>query len=180
MKAYKWIVCLILIVAIGGGILFFGNYQSDESTLQQTAPVSETTADVQSVTEFAFSGEAYCAKLLQILNAYRERQNLPAWTQDDTLTSAAGIRAHDCSVLQSQSHTRTDGTPWYTVLNVTENYNYSEITGISGQAAEEMARTWIAGQNSNAGLLSAEYTACGLNCEAIGSDVYVVLILYRP
>ena len=178
MKVYKWIVCIVLIAAIGAGIMVFGDFRSDESTLQQTAPVTEP--QTPQVTEFTFTGEAYCADLLRILNAYREKNGLAPWTQDDTLTTAAATRAHECAILQSKTHTRSDGTDWFTVLNITENFNYSEITGIGTQAAADMARTWISGESINAGLLSAEYTACGLGCEALGSDVYTVLILYRP
>ena len=178
MKAYKWIVCLVLIVAIGVGIMFFGDFRSDDATLQQDSPA--VTEQPQTVTEYNFSADAYCADLLQILNAYRAKNGLSAWTQDDALTTAAGVRAYECSVLQSKSHTRTDGSDWYTVLNIDENFNYSEITGIAGQSAAEMARSWIAGESINAGLLSEEYTACGLGCEVVGSDVYVALILYRP
>ena len=178
MTAYKWIICIVLIVAIGIGVFYFGDFRSDESTLQQT--VSATPVSSETVTAFTFSPQAYCADLLQILNAYRVKNGLSAWTQDETLTSAAATRSHECCLLQSKSHTRSDGSPWYTALNIQDNYNYSEITGIGTQSAADMARSWVAGESVNAGLLDAEYTACGLACEAAGSDVYVVLILYRP
>ena len=182
MKAYKWIVCLVLVVAIGAGIFLFGDFRSDDSTLRQTTPSTPavTQAELETVTEFTFSSDAYCEDLLQILNAYRAKYNLPAWTTDQALTTSAMTRAHECSVLQSKSHTRSDGSPWYSVLNIEENYNYSEITGIGTQSAADMARSWVSGESVNAGLLSEEYTTCGLACEAAGSDVYVVLILYRP
>ena len=183
MKAYKWIVCLVLVVAIGAGIFLFGDFRSDDSTLQQavpSSPVVTEAAQTEAVTEFTFSNDAFCADLLQILNAYRAKYDLPAWTMDQALTTAASTRAHECSVLQSKSHTRSDGSPWYSVLNIEENYNYSEITGIGTQSAADMARSWVSGESVNAGLLSEEYTTCGLACEAAGSDVYVVLILYRP
>ena len=181
MKAYKWIVCILLVFAIGFGVLVFGNFQSDESTLQQQPAITtETKPASESVTEFTFSAADYSAQLLQILNAYRQRSSLPVWISDEKLTTAAATRADECAILQSKTHTRSDGSDWFTVLDIDENFNYLEITGIGSQTPADMARTWIASESINAQLMSAEYTACGLNCSAVGSDVYVVLILYKP
>lgn len=179
MKAYKWIICIVLVVVIGAGVLFFGDFRSDDST-PLPPPVQQTTEEAESVTEFTFSAPDYCAQLTQILNAYRQRNGLAEWTTDESLSTAADTRAYECSVLQTKSHTRSDGSDWFSVLNIQDNYNYSEIIGISTQDPADMARSWIAGESVNAGLLSEEYTACGLGCAAVGSDVYVVMILYKP
>ena len=179
MKAYRWILCIVLVLVIGFCFIRFGNFQSDESTLQrdaQTSPITETPA----VTEFTFDADAFNDRLLTALNAYRERFSVPAWTTDEKLTSAAKLRAQECSYLGSKSHTRPDGSEWFTVLGITENYNYSEIAGISGLSPDDLLRSWVSSDAINAGLTSVEYTSCGIGCEAIGSDVYCVLILYKP
>ncbi len=178
MKAYKWILCIVLVVAIGFCFVRFGNFQSDESTLQQPA---ESVAEQEPVvTEFTFSSDAFNTRLLTALNAYRARFGLAEWTINDSLTAAAKTRASECSILGSKSHTRPDGSEWFTVLEIEENFNYSEITGISGQSPDDLLRSWASSESINNGLLSTEYTACGVGCEAIGSDVYCVLLLYKP
>ena len=118
--------------------------------------------------------------MLAALNAYRERFGLAGWTTDVSLTAAAKTRATECASTGSKSHTRPNGSEWFTVLNITENYNYSEITGISGQSPDALLRSWTSSETINNGLLSPDYTSCGIECEAIGSDVYCVLILYKP
>ncbi len=178
MKAYKWILCIVLVLAIGFGFIYLGNFRSDESTLK--TPSETAAAPEPAVTEFSFSEEAFNERLLTAVNAYRERFALPAWTQDDSLTFAAETRATECSILGSKSHTRPDGSDWFTVLNITENYNYSEITGISGQSPDDLLRSWVASDSINNGLLSPDFTACGVGCEALGSDVYCVIVLYKP
>lgn len=181
MKVYKWLLCVVLVVVIGIGFVLFGNFQSDDSSVQpvQThAPVPQSTETA--VTEFTFSEEAFNTRLLTVINAYRERSGLAAWSIDPQLSSAAETRASECSLLESKSHTRPDDSDWSTVLNISENYNYSEITGISGQTPDDLLRSWVASEAINNGLLSAEYTACGVGCEAIGSRIYCVMILYKP
>ena len=178
MKVYKWILCIVLVAVLGFCFIRFGNFQSDKSTDQ--TPV-QTTAAAEPVepTEFSFSAEEYTTRLLTALNAYRERFGVAAWSVDETLTSAANTRASECAIMGSKSHTRPDGGEWYTVLGISENLNYSEITGISGHTPDDMLRKWVASDSINNGILSADYTACGIGCEAIGSKVYCALILYR-
>ena len=138
MKAYKWILCIVLVAAIGFCLIRFGSFQSDKSDLQNTADTGAYEEPV--VTEFNFSSEAFNDRLLTVLNAYRERFGLAAWTTDDQLTAAAKTRATECASQGSKSHTRPDGSDWFTVLNITENYNYSEITGVSGQTPDDLLR----------------------------------------
>ena len=178
MKAYKWILCVVLVLAIGFCFIRFGNFQTNETTTQDTAETAAYEEPV--VTEFNFSSEDFNNRLLTVLNAYRERFGLAAWAKDDLLTAAAKTRATECASQGSKSHTRPDGSEWFTVLNITENYNYSEITGVSGQSPDDLLRSWTSSATINNGLLSPDYTTCGIECEAIGSDVYCVLLLYKP
>lgn len=178
MKAYKWILCIVLVFAICFCFIRFGIYQSDESTLK--APSDTPVSSEPPVTEFSFSSDAFCERLLSAVNAYRAHYGQQPWATDESLFAAAKTRATECSILGSKSHKRPDGSDWFTVLGIAENYNYSEITGISGQAADDLLRKWVSSGSINNSLLDPQYTACGVACEAIGSDVYTVLILYKP
>lgn len=52
-------------------------------------------------------------KAYNLVNEEREAAGLPALTWDSGLESAAAVRAQECST--SFSHTRPNGTKWYTV-----------------------------------------------------------------
>ena len=181
MKAYKWILCIALVLLIGVCFILFGNFQSDDSTLKgnSSAPIA-ATAPEPAVTEFTYDADAFNNRLLAAVNAYRARFSVPAWTVDEQLSTSAHTRATECSILGSKSHTRPDGSAWYTVLGIQDNYNYSELTGICGQSPDDLIRSWVSSESINNELLNADYTTCGIGCEAIGSDVYCVLMLYKP
>ena len=179
MKVYKWILCIALVLGIGFCFIRFGSFQNDKSAQQQpstTVPAVTKPA----VAEFTFSSEEYTDRVLAVLNAYRERYGLTAWTVDDSLSAAAKTRASECAVLESKAHVRPDKSEWFTVLGIDKNYNYAEITGKSGHSPDDMLRTWVSSDSINNSLLSDKSTSCGIGCEAIGSDVYCSLILYMP
>ena len=182
MKVYKWILCILLVVGIAGSFIYFGILRSDDSVLRDsaaTAAPSEAQQDTADTTVFDFSEEAFNTRLITAINTYRQQFSLPAWTEDPELTKAAEKRAYECSILESKGHTRTDGSAWYTVLNITENYNYSEITGICGQSPDGLLRSWFDSDTIKNGLLSPDFSAYGVACSAVGSDVYCVLILFK-
>ncbi len=184
MKVYKWILCIVLVAAICFCFIRFGNIVTDESTLKRPTDSAQaqdvSTTQEPEVTEFVFDGDAFNNRLLTALNAYRTKSGLNPWMIDENLSSAAKTRATECAILGNIQHKRSGGDEWYTVLGITENYNYSEITGVSGQSPDDLLYSWVASESINSSLLSAECTACGIGCEAIGSDVYCVLILYMP
>ena len=177
MKVYKWILCIVVIAALGFCFVRFGSFDSDEAQLQE--PTAEPQPS-EPTTEFDFSAEAFNTRLLTALNEYRTRNNLEPWRLDEALTAAAKTRAQECSVLGTKSHTRSDGSPWFTVLGITENFNYSEITGLSGHSPDDLLRKWVSSESINSSLLDPAYSACGVECEAIGSEVFCVMILFKP
>lgn len=181
MKVYKVILCIALVAVFGFCLIRFGNFQSDEATVQKSPASSDNSSDsVTDITEFNFEPSVFTTRLTTAINTYRERSAVTPWTEDEALTLAAQTRASECSVLGNKSHVRSDGSPWFTVLNITENHNYSEITGISGHSPDDLLRSWVNSESINNELLSTAYTSYGIGCEAIGGTVYCVLILYKP
>lgn len=184
MKAYKWILCFVFVFLFSGAIFLFGNFKSDDAAVKNDAVVSSETFADEASSAVAFSAESFNSSLLQVINAYREKSGLQAWYTDDGLSQAAQTRAYECAVMESKSHNRPDGSGWYTALGIadeSENYNYCEITGVGDTSAATLLRTWVANDKINSGgLLSEEYTICGIGCETVGSTVYCVLLLYKP
>lgn len=183
MKAYKWILCIVLVFLFSGCIFVFGNFRSDDSAVKNDVlPPSEPVAE-ETPTEYTFSTDDFNVRLMRIVDAYREKNGLSAWAADDGLMQAAQTRATECASMQSKSHNRPDGSGWYTALGIqdeSENYNYCEITGIGDTSPETVLRSWVASDSINqSALLSEEYIICGIGCEAVGDNVYCVLILYK-
>lgn len=185
MKVYKWILCIVLIVVIAACLFLFGNYKADDTSLKQNPDVVTTTeAEItEEPTEFTYTAEEFNSRMLTLISAYRAQNELSAWIEDDTIYAAAGTRALECAQMESKSHKRPDGSEWYTALGIDaedENYNYSELVGISTQNPEDLLRTWIASEGINGELLSSDYVSCGIGSEAVGNTVYTTLILYKP
>lgn len=184
MKVYKWLLCIVLVFGISGCIFVFGNYKSMDSAVTIDATASSNASEQQTSAVAVFSADDFNDRLLRIVDAYREKSGLSSWALDDGLMQAAQTRAQECAAMESKSHNRPDGSGWYTVLGIqdeSENYNYCEISGIGDTSPETLLRAWVASDSINQTvLLSEEYSICGIGCEAVGSDVYCVLILYKP
>lgn len=103
--------------------------------------IKTTVATVMMVflmTFMSFAGsDEEAAKSVTIINDYRQQHGLAVLSVDDTITAAAKIRAAETAV--SYSHTRPNGTPWYSV-----NGNiYGECLAEKHQTAEAAVNAWV-------------------------------------
>ena len=108
------------------------------------------------------------ALTLNELNEIRQSQNLNPLTYSENLTQAALVRAKECDDLFS--HTRPDGTDWYTVNdaimfgeNLAEGYN----------DAESLTTAWMNSPAHRELILEDEYETCGVGTfKAADGTVY--------
>lgn len=97
-----------------------------------------TVMMVFAMTFMSFAGsDEEAARSVTIINNYRQQNGLSALSVDDTITAAAKIRAAETAV--SYSHTRPDGTPWYTV----NDKIYGECLAEKHQRAEDAVNAWV-------------------------------------
>lgn len=113
-------------------------------------------------------------KVLELVNIERAAQGLGEMTLDDSLCSAAGIRANE--LITKFSHTRPDGTSCFTVLRelgisylaTGENIAYGYMT------PEQVMDGWMNSEGHRANILSPKYNKLGVGYVKTGSVPYWV------
>lgn len=133
-----------------------------------------------------FSKGAYINSVVKLTNDNRRDAGAEKLRTDVKLMNAAQTRAEECASIDSirvngASHKRPDGSEWYTVLGVSENYNYGENTGQGCDTPEYMMEVWLNSKGHKANILNEDYTKIGVGCAvSSGGTVFCVQIFYRP
>jgi uncharacterized protein YkwD len=131
---------------------------------------------------------AYADEVFKLVNEARADAGLSLLERDGELDAAAMIRAEECASVQSLrvgglAHVRPDGTPFYTVMGVEENFSYGENLGLSGGGPEDRMRGWLDSDGHRANILDTTwgYTKIGVGVvqDADGSR-YWCQLFYRP
>jgi uncharacterized protein YkwD len=125
---------------------------------------------------------AYEAEVFDLVNEAREEEALPALKRDDTLDKAAAIRAEELSELFS--HTRPDGTGFYTVLGIEKNYNYAETAARLVKTPTDQMKGWMNSEGHRTNILDLNekgYTKIGIGAfQADNGKMYWCQLFYRP
>lgn len=104
------------------------------------------------------------ARVLDLMNAARAAEDLPALTLDDTLCEAAAIRAAE--IAEKFDHTRPDGTAFYTVLKevgIRGGYRTLGENIARGQTTPEaVMQDWMNSPGHRANILSDTFTRVGI------------------
>ena len=121
------------------------------------------------------SGNEYQQRLLNEINQWRNEYGIEDLVLTDLLCQSAEERVNEVSA--SLSHTRPDGSDWYTSLKFTTVRAASEIVGTANRSS--MIEIWKQQDGSNSQLLNAEYTLCGIGSQTDGEgNIYAVVHLY--
>lgn len=110
------------------------------------------------------STEAYAKKVLDLVNAERAKNNLPALSWDSTLAAAAQARAVE--TITQFSHTRPNGSSCFTILS---EYNISyrgcgENIAWGQSTPEQVMDSWMNSPGHRGNILNASYTKLGVGC----------------
>ena len=98
---------------------------------------------------------------MKITNTEREKENLPALTMSKGLTNGAEIRAEEIAEQGSLSHTRPDGTKYFTVLNGKYNYVGENLEAVAATPEEVMVQ-WIASTSHYENILRENFRKLGV------------------
>ncbi len=122
---------------------------------------------VFAMTFVSFAGtDEEAAKAVTAINSYRQQNGLSALSVDNTIVAAAKIRAAESAV--NNSHTRPDGTPWYTV-----NDNiYGECLAESYQKAEDVVNAWVKSETHKKILVSNNFTNVNIQVYVSGDGAW--------
>lgn len=128
--------------------------EPEQSTkVEEPATPTDETASVQTSTVTVSGTYHYeeAKKVLSLVNNYRKENGLGELTWDESMASAAKTRAAEASICWS--HTRPNGTAWYTVSSIVKGENLAK-----GYAtAEEAFNAWLASDGHRENILWSEF-----------------------
>ena len=177
-KITKLSICLVLVLAlVGGGIVYYNvaGKKGGEVTNQAASRGEDVPDDGVVYIEpemvslaGALSGnadsQAAAKAAFDLVNAKRQEAGLGALTWNSGLEQASAVRAVEAS--QSFSHTRPDGSDWWTVNS---NLMYGENLAKGYATANEAVTAWMNSPTHKANIMDTEFTS-GAIAIHIGSN----------
>ena len=177
-KITKLSICLVLVLAlVGGGIVYYNvaGKKAGEVTNQAASRGEDVPDDGVVYIEpelvslaGALSGyadsQAAAKAAFDLVNAKRQEAGLGALTWNSGLEQASAVRAVEAS--QSFSHTRPDGSDWWTVNS---NLMYGENLAKGYASADEAVTAWMNSPTHKANIMDTEFTS-GAIAIHIGSN----------
>lgn len=115
----------------------------------------------------AFAQNATSAAVLSKVNQYRTANGLSALRYDDALESTSSVRASE--ITSRFSHTRPDGSDWYTV---NEDLMYGENLAEGYNSADEVVDAWMASPEHKANILRADFTTMSVSIATKNGRTY--------
>lgn len=115
------------------------------------------------------SSSSSIERVWELTNHYRSQYSVGTLTLDSTLCDAAAIRAGE--IASYFSHTRPDGSQWYTVSSLAHGENIVMGTGMDADSA--MAR-WMDSQGHRNNILDGSYGTLGVGYCQSGREIYWV------
>ena len=132
--------------------------QSAEPEPDQTVQPPEGTSSGSSV-----------ERVWELTNYYRSQYGAGTLTLDSTLCDAAATRARE--IASYFSHTRLDGSQWYTVSSLAHGENIIMGTGMD---ADRAMTDWMNSQGHRDNILDGSYGSLGVGCCQSGREIYWV------
>lgn len=177
-KITKLSICLALILAlVGGGIVYYNVAMKEGGSVTDQAAARDEGVPEDGVVYIepemvslagALSGnadsQAAAKAAFDLVNAKRQEAGLGALTWNSGLEQASAVRAVEAS--QSFSHTRPDGTDWWTVNS---NLMYGENLAKGYATADEAVTAWMNSPTHKANIMDTEFTS-GAIAIHIGSN----------
>ena len=148
-------------------------YFVEETPVQPVEPVVEVQPVVEEtpvVTNIVYN-EDYSYQVLTLINEIRRNNGLTELTMNYTLVQVANVRSEEIS--RNWSHTRPDGTDWWTVHTqygiygkLGENLAYGQTT------PTEVVEDWMNSEGHRANILTPEFTSIGISVCIIDGTYY--------
>ena len=155
---------IILGIVIGLGLAFWlfaysCNKESEMTSI--TRPYQEYDYAILEPPPLPAAGEGSPSSLdiktINEINGIREKEGLENLDFDLSLGAVARVRAEECA--EKFSHTRPDGSQWYTV---NETIMFGENLAYGYDTAEEVVDAWMNSPAHKDLLLDNEFTSCGI------------------
>lgn len=164
-KIAKLGVSLALVLALAVGI--FVGFDGTKGSITQAAATRDQGVPADGIVYIepemvslanTLSGsadsQAAAKAAFDIVNVKRQEAGLGALSWNSGLEQASAVRAVEAS--QSFSHTRPDGSDWWTVNS---NLMYGENLAKGYSSAESAVQAWMDSPTHKANILDAEFTS---------------------
>ena len=139
-----------------------------EELIEEETVSAETVQETAEEPVSASAGDPV-GRVLELVNYYRGQQGLSPLTLDSTLCSAASTRARE--TVSNFSHTRPDGSQWYTVSSLAHGENIVMGTGMDADSA---MTKWMNSSGHRANIMDGSYGTLGVGYYYSGREVYWV------
>ncbi len=106
------------------------------------------------------SASGLAAEVLRLVNQERAAQGVAPLKYSNKLASGAQVRAKE--LVENTSHTRPDGSEFWTVFGVPNIYNYAENFAAGQKTPAEAMKDWMNSPGHRASILNASYTHIGV------------------
>lgn len=177
-KISKIGICLALVLVLAGGSVFYYNTViKADGVITDQAAVRESGIPADGIVYIepemvsladSLSGSAdslaAAKSAFDIVNSKRQEAGLSALTWNSGLEQAASVRAVEAS--QSFSHTRPDGTDWWTVNS---NLMFGENLAKGYSSADSAVTAWLNSPTHKANIMDGGFTSAAITIH-VNSD----------
>jgi len=166
-KSKKLLICLALILALAGGVVSYNVAVKGDGVVTEEAAVRDAGVPTDGIVYIepemvslagVLSGtaesQAAAKAAFDIVNAKRQEAGLGALTWNTGLEQASAVRAVEAS--QSFSHTRPDGSDWWTVNS---NLMYGENLAKGYASADAAVTAWLNSPTHKANIMDVEFVS---------------------
>ncbi len=128
-------------------------------------PVQETTPAT------VYYNEDYAYQVLYLINQIRKENGLGELTMNYTLIQVANVRSEEAT--RNWSHTRPDGSAWWTVHQQYGLYGkFGENLAYGQESPAEVVQAWMDSEGHRANILTSDFTTIGISCYYNDGEYY--------
>ena len=143
--------------------------EEPEEPLEEPEQPAEPEPDQTVQPPAGTSSGSSVERVWELTNYYRSQYGAGTLTLDSTLCDAAATRARE--IASYFSHTRPDGSQWYTVSSLAHGENIIMGTGMD---ADRAMTDWMNSQGHRDNILDGSYGTLGVGCCQSGREIYWV------
>ena len=129
--------------------------------------VSVTSMVMITFNAFAGTPQEEADRAIELVNIERTKAGMQPLAKNTDMDSATALRAYEAS--KSFSHTRPDGTSWYTA---SPDLLWGENLAKTYSSAEEAVAAWLASPTHKANIMSAQYSKTSIQIYVSGNSWY--------
>lgn len=149
-----------------------------EQTQQQTDPavnINDQSALLEAAKRNTVNYSQYANKVLNLVNAHRAAEGVPALVLDENLCNAANMRSIEMDYGNYFEHARKDGSSCFSVLGqcgITSFRTCGENIAAGQRSPSEVVESWYNSPGHKANMLNAKFTRMGLGYSDSGNGEY--------